>query len=308
MRHEQRRMSSVVPSQGQPASVPSRAEGRLGVIAGAGALPRLVAAAERRAGGEPHILALRGWAEDWVAGYDHQVIGVGQVGGIFAALKRAACRRVCFAGALSRPSLWGLRIDITGMIVAARVARLMRQGDDAMLRGFAGMFEERGFRLVGASELLTECLAPRGALTRRRPSRRDLSDAARAAQIIEQLGVVDVGQAAVVAIGRCLAVETVQGTDAMLAKLKGDRRRGGARIPSGVLVKAPKPTQDLRLDLPAIGPRTVTGVADAGLNGIIVPAGRVFLLEAEETLKAADAAGVFIYGSAADSAVLPTSG
>lgn len=281
--------------QQEPAAT-ARAGGALGVIAGGGVLPRLVAEAERDHGGRVFVIALRGSAGEWVADWPHARAGVGQAGRIFTELRRAGCDRVCFAGGLSRPSLLRLRFDFTALRVAPRVARLMRRGDDGLLRGLAEIFEARGFALVGADALLSDCLAPAGPLTSRAPRRDDRRDIARAAEIVRAVGAVDVGQAAVVARGRCLGVEAVQGTDALLQGLSGETRRGGAPIPAGALYKAPKPSQDRRLDLPAIGPQTVAGVRSAGLNGVAVQAGGVFVLEIEKTLAAAEAAGVFVYG------------
>lgn len=270
---------------------------RLGVVAGRGALPRLVAeAVERSDAPNPFIVGLRGFAEEWIQERDHAVRGLGQVGGVFAALRAAGCRRVCFAGGLQRPSLLRLRIDLTGVRVLGRVARLLRQGDDALLRGLAEIFEEQGFELVAAQDLLGELLAPVGVLTARSPTPQDRDDIARAHAIVEALGPVDVGQGAVVAQGRALAVETVQGTDWMLERLDGERRRGGAAIPSGVLFKAPKPGQDMRMDVPAIGPETIRRAKAAGLNGVAVRAGGVFVLDVDATVAAADAAGLFICG------------
>lgn len=272
------------------------------MLAGGGALPRLVAEAERRRGGEAFIVALAGAPGDWVEAFPHTPCGLGQVGKLFSALRNAGCERVCFAGGLTRPSLGSLlrAFDATALKVAVEVFRLMRKGDDGMLRGFAEIFERRGFRLVGASELLEDLLASPGALTRRGPSETDLADIARAAEIVAALGAVDVGQGAVVARGRCLAVETVQGTDAMLARLEGDTRRAGAPIPSGVIFKAPKPGQDMRFDVPAVGPDTVARAKAAGLNGVAVQVGGVFLLDPAETLEAADREGLFVYGYEAE--------
>lgn len=274
----------------------------LGVIAGAGLLPRLVAEAQSRGGGSAFIVGLRGAVEDWMEDWPHASVGLGQVGAIFSYLKRAGCRRVCFAGGLARPSLLGLRPDWTGLKVLARVARLMRRGDDALLRGLAQIFEEHGFALVGPHELLSDQLAPAGALTERRPAPRDLADMVRARAIVEALGRVDVGQGAVVAHGRCLSVETIQGTDAMLKWVAGQPKRAGAPIPSGVLYKAPKPDQDRRLDLPAIGPNTIREAKAAGLNGVAIEAGAVFLLDVAETAAAARAEGLFVYGLGAEEA------
>ncbi len=214
------------------ASPPVASAGALGVLAGRGALPRLVAEAERRRGGAVFVIALRGFAEAWVEDWPSATAGLGQVGRIFGLLRAAGCDRVCFAGGLSRPSLFSLRFDFTALRVAPMMARLLRKGDDGLLRGLAAIFESRGFAMVGAHELLGDLVAPAGPLGARRPSARDREDILRAAEIVEAVGRVDVGQGAVVAEGRCLGVETVQGTDAMLAALKGERRRGGAPRPS----------------------------------------------------------------------------
>lgn len=283
-----------------PAAAPQAetppADGPLGVIAGAGALPRLLAEAETRAGRAVHVIALRGFAENWVEQYPHSVAGIGQVGRVIAGLRRAGCSRVCLAGSLARPALFSLMPDFTGLMLAPRFMRLFREGDDGLLRGVNEILEERGFTIVGASDHLGDLLAPEGPLSARRPSPADLEDIARAAEIVETLGALDIGQGAVVARHRVLAVETVQGTDAMLAKLDGDRRRGGAPIPSGVLFKAPKPGQDRRVDMPTIGPQTILGVKKAGLDGVAVAAGEVFVLEPEEVARLADREGVFVYG------------
>lgn len=283
-----------------PAPETSSRTGALGVVAGAGALPRLVAEAERRAGGQVFVVALSGFAEPWVEDWPHAYCGLAQVRRLFGALRGAGCRRVCFAGGLSRPSLLtlakSLRFDVGAFALVPRFARLLRQGDDGLLRGIAEIFEERGFVLTPAQALLGELLAPEGTLGRVAPSARDLEDIERAAEIVAALGAVDVGQGAVVAHGRCLAVETVFGTDAMLRDLAGKTKRHGAPIPAGALYKAPKPGQDRRVDLPTIGPRTLEGVKAAGLNGVALQAGAAFILDLEATAAAADAAGLFVYG------------
>lgn len=274
----------------------SRKQETLGVIAGRGALPRLLVEAEKRRGGGVFVVAIRRAAEDWVQAHPHCWSGLGQVGRIFSSLNEAGCDRVAFAGGVVRPGLLNVRFDLTAFTVAAQMARLLRGGDDGLLRGIAQIFEERGFRLVAPHEILKDLLAPEGVMGKRRPSAEDMRDIERAAEIVTSLGTADVGQAAVVAQGRCLGLETVQGTDAMLQRLIGDNRRAGASIPSGTLYKAPKPQQDWRLDLPAIGPQTLKNAKDAGLNGVAVQAGGVFLLDVVGAIEAADKNNLFLYG------------
>lgn len=268
----------------------------LGIVAGRGALPRLVAEAARRMGRDVYVVALRGFAETWVDDWPSARSGLGQVGRVFKLLKAAGCRDVCFAGGVDRPPIFKLLPDLTAFVVLPKMLKLMKKGDDGLMRGLASIFEARGFQMVGAHELLGDQVAPEGALGARHPNDVDLQDLRRAAEIVAALGRVDVGQGAVVAQGRCLALEAVQGTDAMLQKLVGDRRRGGAAMPSGLLYKAPKPGQDMRMDMPAIGPDTMRRAKEAGLNGVAVRAGGVIILGIEETARAADREGVFLYG------------
>ncbi len=275
----------------------------LGIIAGGGALPRLLAEALEKAGRPVHVIALHGFAESWVNNFPHSVARLAQVGHVITGLRRAGCREVCLVGSLARPALFSLLPDLTGLMLAPRFMKLFREGDDGLLRGINAILEERGFVIVGASAYLGDLLAPVGKMGARKPDMVDLADIARAAEIVEGLGALDIGQGAVVARMRVLAVETVQGTDVMLEKLVGDRRRGGAPIPSGVLFKAPKPGQDRRVDMPTIGPQTVSRVREAGLSGIAVAAGEVFVLEPEEVVRAADREGVFVFGWRPDEAV-----
>ena len=181
-----------------------------------------------------------------------------------------------------------------------RALALLTRGDDAMLRGFAAIFEARGIRLVGVGEILGDGLMlAAGALGQRRPRPADLADAARAAGIVAALAPHDVGQAAVVARGLCLGVEAIEGTDLMLARiaaLPADRRRA-APPPCGVLLKIPKPGQDRRFDMPTFGPDTVRGAAAAGLGGLVGLAGATQIVDREGTRRIADAEALFVYGA-----------
>ena len=275
----------------------------LAIIAGRGALPRRMA--ERRAAaGLPYLLVVfQGCFEPWMAEHPHQHHDFEKAGRLFRALRAAGATHAVFAGAMNRPRLRPWRADLGALRLLARALALMRRGDDAMLRGFAAVFEAEGLAMLGPHDVLGgQAMAPRGALGARAPSARDRRDAARAARIVAALGPLDVGQGAVVAHGLCLAVEAIEGTDLMLARIAElpPERRAAAPPPTGVLYKGPKPGQDGRLDLPAIGPETVAGAARAGLKGIVVAAGETVLLDPAATRERADAAGVFVYGATAE--------
>jgi DUF1009 family protein len=183
--------------------------------------------------------------------------------------------------------------------ILPQVLAAYRGGDNHLLSGVAGAFEWQGFRLVGAHEVAPEILMPAGALSRRHPSAQERADIVQAMQLLNAIGKFDVGQAAVVAGNHVLAVEGAEGTDRMLQRVAELRsRQVGA--PGGVLVKAPKPGQDWRFDLPSIGPQTIEGAGRAGLAGIAVLAGGTIVAEPQRMTALADAQNIFVVGARAD--------
>lgn len=274
------------------------AEPGLAIVAGRGMLPRLIAEECARRRRPFHVVRLPGVALDWLRDYPVIPAEYEKPGRLFADLRRAGVREVTFAGGITRPHLNPFRFDLKMLALAPRVMSGMRAGDDNTLRVVAEVFEGEGLRLVGAHEILASLLAPQGILTRRKPGEQDRKDVTRACRIVKALGRADVGQAAVVAQGVCLGLELVQGTDAPLdfVATTADGLRPDPDGARGVLYKAPKPGQDWRLDLPAIGVNTVEAAARAGLGGIAVEAGGVLLLDRDAIVAAADLHGMFILG------------
>jgi UDP-2,3-diacylglucosamine hydrolase len=274
------------------------AEAPLAIIAGRGPLPRLVAEACLRTGRPYRVVVFEGEPVDWTDGHPVIRASFEKPGRLFADLRAAGCRVATFAGGMRRPKLNPMRFDFTMMRLAPRLVAGLKAGDDSALRLIARVFESEGLELQAAQDLAEDLLVPAGVLTQAQPSEADKRDAGRAAAIVAAMGAADVGQAAVVAQGICLGIESIQGTDALLgfvaetgAPFRPDL--DGAR---GVLFKGPKPGQDLRFDLPAIGPATVEGAARAGLAGIAVQAGGVMVLGLAEAVAAADREGLFLWG------------
>lgn len=271
--------------------------GATALIAGRGALPAHLARA-LAASGAPFLIAeVEGFPMENPDGLPVVRFALERLALLFDHLHDNGVTRVVMAGAVTRPRLDPERIDPRTAQLLPRIVPALAQGDDATLRAVIALFEDEGFAVVGAEAVAPDLLPPPGVLTQAHPAPADERDAARAAQIVAALGAADVGQGAVVAQGLCLAVEALPGTDAMLAwvaAVAGACRPDpkGAR---GVFYKAPKPGQDRRVDLPAIGPATVEAAARAGLAGIAVEAGGVLLLERAETVARADAAGLFLW-------------
>lgn len=266
---------------------------KLAILAGGGSLPKNVAEACQRDKIPFIVVNLGGAAEPWIEAHRPLNVALGQVGLVLETMKAEGCDTVTMAGPLPRPQLSKLRFDWQGAKLLPRVAKLFRQGDDALLSGIAGLFEEQGFRVIGPETVLRDAVATAGVLTMAAPTKSALEDIARGRAILTALGPHDVGQAVVVADGVCLAVEAAEGTARMLERVADLRV---SETPSGVLVKLPKPAQDRRIDLPTIGPDTATAVARARLTGIAVEAGAGFILDREETVQRCDEAGLFLTG------------
>jgi DUF1009 family protein len=275
--------------------------GPLALICGGGTIPVAVADAAIARGRRVVLFPVRGWADPAaVERYPHHWITLVQAGRFERLAREEGCRDVVFIGTAARPSFRSLRVDWGTLRILPAIARAYRGGDDHLLSGIVRIFEGAGFRILGAHEVAPEILIPEGAVGALEPSTRDRADIARGLALLSAIGSFDVGQAVVVADNHVLAVEGVEGTDAMLSRVAELRERGRISTPKGVgvLVKAPKPSQERRVDLPAIGPRTVEGVARAGLAGIAVVAGGSIIAEPGVVVAAADKAKVFVTGVA----------
>lgn len=275
----------------------------LAIICGGGSLPFAVADAAIRAGRQVVLFPLRGAADAArVQKYPHHWIRLGAPARFRRLARAGRCRDVVLIGSVVRPRITQIWPDFLALRLLPRIIELLRGGDDRLLSGIGTLLEEHGFRLVGADEIAPEILMPVGPLGRLAPTERDRLDIATGLSLMRATGPFDVGQAVVVAENRILAIEAADGTDAMLAHVAELRRNGRIRTPpgTGVLVKAPKPGQNRRIDLPSIGPRTVEGAARAGLAGIAVLAGSTVVAEAERMPAAADSAGLFVVGIESD--------
>jgi DUF1009 family protein len=266
---------------------------KLGIIAGGGPLPANVAAAARAAGRAVFIVGLEGFADPAIlAPWPHEMRRLGAAARIIAALRENGCQDLVMIGPVRRPSLLDLRPDGEGTKLLARVGRAAFAGDDGLLAAVIRVLTEEGFRVIGMQEIMREAVAPAGVLTRTRPDAQAMTDVRRGIHVARVLGAADVGQGCVVQQGLVLAVEAIEGTDAMLVRA-GLLRRDGI---GGVLVKLLKPGQDRRADLPTIGPQTVRNAAAAGLRGLAFEANATILADREACLAAADAAGLFLLG------------
>jgi UDP-2,3-diacylglucosamine hydrolase len=276
--------------------------GALGLIAGGGDLPPAIADSAQAAGRAVFIVGLRGSAGAEIERFDHDWASLGEAGRAIRLLKEHGCSDVLLVGRVARPRFSDLKLDGKGMLVVAKVAAAALKGDDALLRSLVDILEGEGFRAVSVAEAAPALLAREGALGKFSPSARDMQDMSLAVRTVRTLGALDIGQAAAACGGVVLAVEAAEGTDAMIARIATlpENLRGRPGKPEGVLVKAAKPTQDGKTDLPVIGVQTVKNVAAGGLAGIAIEAGTALIINRSAVIAAADEAGVFVYGFARD--------
>ncbi len=271
----------------------------VGLIAGGGVLPFAVADSLIARGIDPVLFPLKGVCDPGrVQRFRHYWISIGQLGRLTKLLKSENCRDLVFIGSLVRPALSEVRLDWKTLRAMGSVLRAFRGGDDHLLSGVGRILEQDGFRLLGIRDVAPDLLMPEGCLTRATPDAGSIADIAKGREVLRALSPFDIGQAVVVIDGHVVGVEDIEGTDGLLTRVARLRSEGRirAREARGVIVKAPKQGQDLRFDLPTIGPRTIEGAAKAGLAGMAIIAGNTIVAESQAMTEAADVAGLFVAG------------
>ena len=273
---------------------------KVAVVAGSGRLPVDVAEGLANHGHAPLIVAIRGEMDhkSELAGFETEEIGLGEFASVMPRLKRRGITHMVLAGGIGRRPAWTeIRVSLTLLRHLPRALAALARGDDGLLSLLVRAIESEGVRVLGAHEILPELLAMEGAMTSQRPRKTDWSDLDAAYSAARAIGALDIGQGTVAIGGRVIAVEGIEGTDGLLERVR--ELRGHGRLAGktrGVLVKCAKPGQELRADLPTIGPATVEMAHAAGLAGIGVEAGHALILEFAELVARADALGIFVVG------------
>ncbi|QQA44547.1 LpxI family protein [Pelagovum pacificum] len=265
----------------------------LALIAGTGALPGLICERLRIEGQKPLVCEMRGFTPDLPEDLPRLPFRLETFGTLLATLKGYGVTRVCMAGAVRRPPVEPDAIDEATQPLVPRLKAALARGDDGTLREFVAIFEEARIEVVGAHEIVPELLPPAGLYAGETLTSGIRADAELGEGVVRTLGEADLGQACAVRNGRVLAQEGPEGTAAMLASLSLSPE------PGGLLFKAPKPGQERRVDLPAIGPYTVTSVAEAGLTGIVLAAGGVMVIGLEEVVRRCNERGILFWIRAA---------
>ena len=270
---------------------------QLGLIAGNGRFPFLVLDAARAQGHDVTVIALKEETfpelNDAAAGHGVPIhwISIGQLGTCIRLLQEAGAANAVMAGQVKHTKIYNIAPDLTALSL---LRKLTAKNTDGVIGAVAGVLRDRGIELIDSTALLTPLLARAGVLTRRAPSPEERQDIELGCRVADTVAGLDIGQTVVVKHQAVVAVEAMEGTDAVIA-------RAGQLAGAGVcVIKVAKPGQDMRFDVPVVGVATVRAMAAAGASALSVDAGRTLMIDGDAIVTAADAAGITIVGRARD--------
>ena len=266
---------------------------KLGIVAGGGDLPQRLREHCQKSGREFFVVAIEGNADKAIFSPDipHKWIRIGQAGTGFRALAEQKVAEVLMIGTIHRPTLADLVPDLRTAAFFAKIG-LKALGDDGILRALIKEFEHDNMRVVGIQDVMPELLVKGGVLTKHKPDKQALADIERGIEAATMLGRLDIGQSVVVQQGLVLGVEGIEGTDELIKRCGSYQRKGvGA-----VLVKLRKPQQDMRIDLPTIGSKTIENLHNAGMRGVAIHAGNALIVDEKKVIDTADKYAMFIVG------------
>lgn len=282
---------------GAQATAPQAADkSPVAIICGGGAFPAAVADAVLAQGRAVYLFLVKGFADPALERYPHEWVKIGALAKFVASSRKHGAKDIVIIGSSVRPRLSQIGFDWRSALLLPRLARMFLGGDNSLLSGVAKIFEENGLTVRGAHEVAPQILMPEGLATRLSPNAQEHEAIEIGRGLLRAIDGFDVGQAVVVAGKRIVAIEGAEGTQGLLARVEEMRRNGRLRLAAreGVLVKLPKPSQDRRLDLPAIGNDTIAQAKAAGLTGIAVEAHGSIVLDAQKFVEAAEEAGLFV--------------
>ncbi len=245
----------------------------LGLIAGGGVFPLMVADAARDKGLRVVAVAHEGETDPLLAEKVDEIawIKLGQLGHLLKVLKKAGVTKTVMAGTINKKKMFeNVRPDLRGLTLMSKLAIFH---DDDILRAVAGELQREGIHIVSSAEHLPELLAPRGNLTRRKPNQEEREDVEFGWKIAKELGRLDIGQCVVVRRKTVLAMEAIEGTNETIL------RGGKLAKEKAVVVKVSKPNQDMRFDVPAVGPDTIEVMAQVKASVLAIEAGKTLIFD-----------------------------
>ena len=272
-------------------SQPTNATSRYAIIAGNGSFPFLALEAARDQGIQPLVVAIKEEASPQLAEKAPEIhwLSLGEVAKLLELLSAERVEKVVLAGQVKHVQLFS-SIKPDGLVEGA-LGSLQRRNTDALIGTFVKMLEGRGMQVVDSTLFLKPLLPEPGTLTRRAPDAGEQADIAYGREIAKKIAALDIGQTIVVADRACVAVEAMEGTDAAIARAA--TLSNGRRL---IVVKVSKPDQDMRFDVPVVGPKTIEVMQRSNATALALDAGRTLLFERPRMIAEADEAGIAIVG------------
>lgn len=271
---------------------------RTAIIAGNGLLPVILARRLAENGHSPIIIGVEGEADAALGCYDLTVLPLEKIAYSLPLLKTKGAAQIVFAGGVRRrPRPLALRVPVSVWRDVPAALLALKRGDDGLLAAMVAMFERHGFTVVGAHQILPDHVAAYGVISGVKPKTSMHAAIDTGVRAAKAVGAMDIGQAVIAVSRRVIAVEGLEGTDQMLARVAALRASGRLEARAKpVLIKLAKPGQELRADMPVIGAATLEACRVAGISLIVISAGSTLILDVEQTLDAAQSAGISIMG------------
>ncbi len=266
---------------------------KLGIICGGGELPNKIIKWCQKNERPYFALAIKDNANEeyFTPDVKHQWIRLGQAGTGFNLLKQEGVKELVMIGTIKRPTISDLIPDIRTTAFFAKLGA-KALGDDGILRAVVKEVESEQIKVIGIQEVMPDLLAPSGVITKQKPTKEDENDIKRGIEVGLTLGRLDVGQSVVIQQGLVLGVEGIEGTDKLITRCSEYKRKGK----NPILVKLRKPQQDMRVDLPTIGIKTIENAHNSGFSGIAIHTGNTLIVNQEEVVKLANKYKMFIKG------------
>lgn len=263
----------------------------LGIIAGRGSLPYLIANNYTKQGGNCYIAAIKDEADiDQIKNFEYKVFKIGMVGEAIRYFKDNEVQNIIFIGGINRPNFKNLAVDKIGGLLLFKIVGQKIRGDDSLLKIVADFFENYGFKVISSNEIYKNQQFDTNIITVAHPSNLNKNDIELGINILNHLSPFDIAQSVIVESGYILGIEAAEGTDNLIVRCADLRKK----LHGGVLVKIPKLGQDNRLDMPTIGPNTIKNLAKYNYTGVAIQKNNVIIVEEELTIKLADEHKIFI--------------
>jgi DUF1009 family protein len=271
---------------------PDKKNHKVGLIAGNGDLPENIIAECIKSGREIFVILIGDNQPKSINKVPHISLSIGSVGKAINTLRKENIKNIVFAGGLKRPKFTAIRLDAGGIKLVAKITKAKFIGDNSLLSIILKFFEDAGFKIIGADDILQNILMPKGVIGKMEPNKTAIKDMETGIHIAKSIGALDIGQSVIIQDGVVIGVEAVEGTDALIKRC-AKLQNGGK---GGVLIKMKKPKQDKRIDLPTIGTTTIEHAHQSGLVGIAIEAGGALIIDQEKVAQKADELGLFVIG------------